>query len=122
MLYEVITLGKQVLKLSTIVERTLHIGHKFVGNVNRESPSLHPDIEDMAGMLFTLQASFAVLANTSGTTKAERSQSGWPKAGSLFVEPVGDICRKFLFSWHEVYVPHSTYIVKNNLSTSYNFV
>jgi hypothetical protein len=94
------SLAQQLLKFPAVVQGPLDIGHEFIGDIDGHSPSFQPDIEDMTVMLFAAQASFTVLTDAPGTTEAERSQGGWPKAGSLFLEPMDDICGSFFFNWH----------------------
>jgi len=57
------SLAKQFLKLSTVVERPLHIGNKVLGDIDGHSPSFQPDVEEMAGVLLPPQAGLAVLTN-----------------------------------------------------------
>ena len=99
-------LVKQILKCTAVVEASADLRHEFVGNVYSKTATLDPAVKNMAGMLFTFKASFAVLSNASSTPKIQRSQSSWPKAGSLFLKPIRDICRKFFLGWHDVYVPY----------------
>jgi hypothetical protein len=113
---------KQVLQRTAIVETTAHLRHKLVGNVKSETATLDSTVKHVAGVLFAFEASFAVLADASGTAKTERSQSRWPKACGLFLEPLRDICRKLFLGLHAVYVPHITYTVKGNLSNALNAV
>lgn len=107
-------LMEQVLKRTPIVQTTAHLRDELVGNIKREAASLRSAVKHVAGMLFALEASLAVLADTSSTAETQGTQGGRPKAGSLFLEPLGDIGRKFFLGWHAVYVPHSAYTVKHN--------
>ena len=111
-------LAEQFLKLPTVVERPLHIGNEFIGNINREPSPLHSDIQDMAGVLFPHQAGLAVLTNAGTPTQTERAQGCWPKIRGLVLEPPLDICSRFFWSWHAVYVPRCTRTVKRFLSTN----
>lgn len=113
---------KQVLQRTAIVETTAHLRHELVGDVKSETAALDSTVKHMAGMLFAFLASLAVLADASGTAKTERSQSGWPKTRSLLLEPLCNICGKFCFGLHAVYVPYNTYTVKRNLSNSFDAV
>jgi hypothetical protein len=113
---------KQVLQRTAIVETTAHLRYELVGNVNGKAATLDSTVKHMAGVLFAFEASFAVLADASGTTKTERSQSRWPKARGLFLEPLRNICGRFFLGLHAVYVPHSTYTVKRNLSSAFDAV
>jgi hypothetical protein len=97
---------KQILKRTTVVKTTAHLSHEFVGDVNGEAAALDPAVKNMAKVLFTFKASFAVLSDAPGTAKTQRSQSGRPKAGSLFLKPIRNICGKFFLGWHDVYVPY----------------
>lgn len=115
-------LVKQVLQRTAIVETTAHLRHELVGNVKGEAAAFDSAVKYMAGVLFAFDASFAVLADASGTAKTERSQSRRPKAGSSFLEPLRNICRKFFLCWHVVYVPCNTYTVKRNLLKAFDAV
>jgi hypothetical protein len=111
-------LVKQVLKFPTIVERPLNIGHEFIRDIDRESPPLHSDVQDMAGVLFPLQAGLAAITDAGAPAKAERAQSGRPKIYGLIPEPLFHVCGRFFWSSHDVYVPHSTRTVKRILSNA----
>ena len=113
---------QQVLQCASVVKTSAHFRHQLVGNVNGEAAAFDSTVKHMAGVLFALEASVAVLADAAAATKTERSQSSGPKACCLLLEPLCDICGKFFFSCHDVYVPHSTYTVKQNLSNSLNTV
>jgi hypothetical protein len=114
-------LVKQVLQRTAIVETTAHLRHELVGNVKGEAAAFDSAVKYMAGVLFAFDASFAVLADASGTAKTQRSQSRRPKAGGSFLEPLRNICRKF-FLCHLVYVPYNTYTVKRNLLKAFDAV
>jgi hypothetical protein len=112
------SLVKQFLKFATIVERPLHIGYEFVGNIDRGSSPLHSDIQNMAGVLFPLQASLAVLTDAGTAAQTERAQSGRPKNCGTIPEPLFNVCRRFSFSRHAVYMPYGLRTVKRILSTA----
>ena len=99
------SLAKQFLKFPTIVERSLYIGHEVIGDIDGQSPSLQPDVEEMAGMLFPFQAGLAVLANARTPAQAERAQGCRPKSRSLVLKPLLDICGRFFWNAHEVRIP-----------------
>jgi hypothetical protein len=99
-------LVEQILKRATVVKTTAHLSHEFVGDVNSEAPTLDPAVKNMAKVLFTFKASFAVLSDAPGTAKIQSTQSGWPKASCLFLKPIRNICGKFFLGWHNVYVPY----------------
>ena len=88
-------LVEQILKCAAVVEASADLRYEFVGNVYRKTATLDPAVKNMAGMLLTAKTSFAVLSNTSGTPKIQRSQSSRPKTGNLFLKPIRDIYRKF---------------------------
>lgn len=115
-------LVEQVLQCPTVVKTSAQLGHEFIGNVNGEAAALDSTVKNMAGVLLAFEASFAVLADASGTTKTERSQSGRPKGCSLLLEPSRNISGEFSFGMHDVYVPYNTYTVKRNLSNVFNTV
>jgi hypothetical protein len=98
-------LVQQILKCVAVVETTVYLRHEFLRDVYSETTTLDPAVKNMAGMLLTAKTSFAVLSYAPGTAKVQRSQSSRPKAGSLFLEPIRDIYRKFFLGWHAVYVP-----------------
>jgi hypothetical protein len=100
-------LVEHILKRTTVVQTTAHFGHELVGDIYSEAAALDPAVKNMAKVLFALETSFAVLADTPGTAKAQRSQSGWPKAGNLLLKPIRDIYRKFFSGWHDVYVTYN---------------
>ena len=105
-------LAKQFLKFPTVVERPLHIGHEFIGNIDCEPSSLHPDVQDVAGVLFPLQAGLTVLTNARTPTQTERAQSCRPKICGLILEPPLDFCSRFFWSSHAVCMPYSIRTVK----------
>ena len=111
---------KQFLQRTAIVETTAHLRDEFAGNIKGEAAPLDSAVKYMAKVLFAFEARFAVLADASGAAKTERSQSGGPKVCRLFLEPRCNICRKFFFSWHTVYVLYNTYTVKRNLSSTFD--
>ncbi len=106
------SLAKQFLEFPTVVERPLHIGHEVIWDIDGQSPSLQPDVEEMAGVLFPFQAGLAVLANTGTPAQAERAQSCRPKSRGLALEPLLDIRRGFFWSTHEVRITHGIRTVK----------
>jgi hypothetical protein len=108
-------LVEQVLQRTTVVKTSAHLRHKLVRNVNSKAAALDSTVKHMTRVLFAFEASLAVLADASAAAKTERSQSGRPKARGLFLEPLRNICGKFFFGWHDVYVPHNTYTVKTIL-------
>ena len=110
-------LVEQVLQCTAIVETTAHLRHELVGNVNGKTAALDSAVKNMARVLFACEASFAVLADASSAAKTERSQSGWPKARSLFLVPKCNICGESFFGWHDLYVPYNTYTVKQIFQT-----
>ena len=99
-------LVEQILKCATILKAAAHLRHKFVGYVHSKTVALDSPIKNMAGVLITSEASFAVLPDASRAAKAQRSESGGPKAGSLLLKPMSNICGKVLFCWHAVYVTY----------------
>ena len=105
-------LAEQFLKLPTVVERPLHIGNEFIGNINREPSPLHSDIQDMAGVLFPHQAGLAVLTNAGTPAQAERAQTCRPEIRGLVLEPLLDFCSRFFWSSHVVRMPHWIRTVK----------
>ena len=115
-------LVEQVLQRTTVVKTSAHLRHELVGNVNREAAAFDSTVKHMTGVLFAFEASLAVLADAWATAKAERSQSGRPKARGLFLEPLCNICGKFFLGWHAVYVPYNTHTVKGNLSNAVDTV
>ena len=115
-------LVKQFLKFPAVVKRPLHIGYEFVGNIDCESSSIHPDVQDMAGVLFPLQAGLAVLTDAGTPAEAERAQSCWPKICGLIPEPPFDVCSGFFLGWHAVYMTHVIRTVKRNLSNYVNAI
>jgi hypothetical protein len=98
---------EQILKCTPIVQATAYLRDEFVGNVYSKTAALDPSVKNMAEVLFTLKASLAVLSDAPGAAKAQRSQRSWPKAGNLFLKPIGDICGKFFWGWHDVYVAYT---------------
>ena len=110
-------LVQQILKCVAVVETTVDLRHEFLRDVDSETTTLDPAVENMAGMLLTAKTSFAVLSNAPGTAKVQRSQSGRPKTGSLFLKPIRDIYRGFFLSWHAVYVPYSHIYCQQNSYT-----
>jgi hypothetical protein len=99
-------LVEQILKRTTVVKTTAHLRHEFVGDVHSKTASLDPAVKNMAKVLFAFKASYAVLSDAPATAKTQRSQSSWPKAGNLFLKPIGNICGKFFLGWHVVYVTY----------------
>jgi hypothetical protein len=85
-------LVEQLLQRTAIFKTTDHLRHELVGDVKGEAAALDSTVEHMAGVLFAFEANLAVLADASGTTKTERSQSSWPKARGLLLEPLGNVC------------------------------
>ena len=110
------SLAKQFLEFPAIIERALHSGHEVIGNINGQSPSLQPDIEEMTGMLFPLQTGLAVLANAGTPAQAERAQSRRPQIRGLALEPLLDICGGFFWSAHYVRISFSIRTVKTFLA------
>ena len=106
------SLAKQFLEFPTVVERPLHIGHEVIGDIDGQSPSLQPDVEEMARVPFPLQTGLAVLANAGTPAQAERAQSCRPKSRGLALEPLLDIRGGFFWSTHEVRIPHGLRTVK----------
>ena len=106
------SLAKQFLQFPAVVERPLYIGHEFIGDIDGQSPSLQPDIEEMAGVLFPLQTGLAVLTNAGAPAQAERAQSCWPKIRCLALEPLLDICGGFFLSSHDVRISHGIRTLK----------
>jgi hypothetical protein len=115
-------LVKQFLKFPTIVERPLHIGYEFVGNIDCESPSVHSDVQDMAGVLFSFQAGLAVLTDAWTPAEAERAQSCGPKICGLIPEPLFNVCSGFSLGRHDVYMTYIIRTVKRNLSNNVNAI
>ena len=72
------SLAKQFLEFPTVVQRPLHFGHEVIGDINGQSTSFQTDVEEMARVLFPLQAGLALLANAGTPAQAERAQSCWP--------------------------------------------
>ncbi len=105
-------LMEYILKCVPVFQATAHFRHEFVGNIHGKTATLDPAIKDMAKVLLTPKAGFAALSNAPGTAKTQGSQSGRPKADNLFLKPVRNICRKFFFGWHDVYVPYYHIYVK----------
>jgi hypothetical protein len=85
-------LGKEFLKLATVVKGPLHVRYEFVGNVDREPSSLRSDVQDIAGVLFSLQTGLAVFANAGTPPKTERAQGGGPEICGLSPEPLFNVC------------------------------
>jgi hypothetical protein len=100
-------LVEQILKCAPVIQATAYLWHEFVGNVHSKTASLDPAVKNMAQVLFTLKASFAMLSDASGAAKTQGSQGSWPKAGNLFMKPIRNIWGKFFFGWHAVYVPYN---------------
>jgi hypothetical protein len=115
-------LVKQFLKFATIVKQSLDVGYEFVGNIDRESSSLHPDIQDMAGVLFPLQARLAVLPDAGTPTETQRAQSRRPEIYGTISEPLFYVGSRFYFSWHVVCMPHGIRTVKRILSNAANAI
>lgn len=107
-------LTEQFLKLSPVIERPLHIRYQFVRYIDGESFPLHSHIKEIAGVLFPLQAGFAVLTDTGAPTQTQRAQSDRPEIGCMIPEPLLNIYGRFVFAWHVVCMPHSLHIVKHN--------
>jgi len=99
-------LVEHILKCTPVVQTAAHFWHKFVGNIYSKAAALDPAVKNMAKVLFTLEAGFTVLSNALSTAKTQRSQSSGPKGGNLFLKPIRNICGKFSFGWHIVYMPH----------------
>jgi hypothetical protein len=110
-------LVKQFLKFTTIIERSLHIGYEFIGDIDSKSPPLPSAIEDMAWVPFPFQAGRAVIAHAGAAAKAERAQSGRPEIRGMIPEPLFNVCSRFSFSWHAAYMPHVIRTVKRIIST-----
>jgi hypothetical protein len=108
-------LMEHILKRTAVLETAGHLRDEFVGNVYSKTAAVDPAVKNMAKVLFAFAASWAVLPNAPGTAKTQRSQSSWPEAGDLFLKPIINVCRKFFFGWHTVYVTHTTYTVKHYL-------
>ena len=106
------SLAKQLLKLPTVVERSLDIGHEVIGDIDGQSPSLQPDVEEMARVLFAFQTGLAVLANARTPAQAERAQGCGPKSRGLALEPVLYICGRFFWNTHGVRIPCGLRTVK----------
>ncbi len=100
-------LVEQILNCTPVVQAAAYLRNEFVRNVYSKTSAFNPTVKHMANVLFTFEASFAVLSDAPSTAKAQRSQSRWPKACKLFLKPVRDIRRKFFFGWHEVYVTYN---------------
>ena len=111
-------LVKQFLKFATVVKRPLYIGYEFVGNIDRESPSLHSDVQNMAGVFFPFQAGLAVLTDAGTPTQTQRAQSSRPEIGGLIPEPLFNVCRRFFLGWHTVCMPCSIRTVKRFLTNA----
>ena len=114
------SLVEQVLQSPAIIKAPVHLRHQLIGNVKGEALALDAAIEHMTGVLFTFTARRAMFADAPRPAEAERSQCCRPESSGLFLEPIRDICGKFSFSWHAVYVPQSTYTVKDICSTEVN--
>jgi hypothetical protein len=95
---------EQILKCTPVVQTTAHLRDEFLRNVHCKTAAFDPAIKNIAEVLFTLKASLAVLSDAPGSAKIQRTKRRWPKAGNLFLKPIGDICGEFFFSWHGVYV------------------
>ena len=67
-------------------------------------------------MLFTRQASGAVLADTRTAAQAERAKNGGPEAIRLILKPTPDIGRRFgLVRFHEcICATRHTYLSRKN--------
>ncbi len=98
------SLVEQVLKCAAVLKATIHLRHEFVRNVYGKAAAIDPAVKNMALVLLTTKASFAVLSDAPSAAKTQRSKSSWPKAGSLFLKPFRNICGKFFLRWHAVYV------------------
>ena len=99
-------LVQHILKCTPVIQTTAHVRHEFVGNIDSKAAVLDSPVKNVAKVLFTSKASFAVLSNTLGAAKAQRPQSSWPEVSNLFLKPISNIRRKFFFGWHAVYVPY----------------
>ena len=108
-------LTEQFLKFPPIVERSLHIRNEFIGNIYGESFPLSPHIQEITGVLSPFQAGLAILTDAGTPTQTQRAQSDGPKIYCIALEPLLDICRRFVFGWHVVCMPYSLRIVKHNL-------
>lgn len=97
-------LVEQILKCTPVVQAAAYLCNEFVGNVHSKTTAFNPTVKHMAKVLFTVEASSAVLSNAARTAKTQRSQSRWPQAGNLFMKPIRDIRGEFFFGWHAVYV------------------
>jgi hypothetical protein len=107
-------LTEYILKCTPVIQTPVHLGHDFIGDVHSKTAALDPAVKDMAKVLFTFSASFAVLSNASGAAKTQRSQSSWPKTGTLFLKPIGDMCRKFFFG-RMAYMCHIAHIQSSKI-------
>jgi hypothetical protein len=106
---------KQFLNFPTIIERSLHKGHEFIGDIDGESMPLNSGVQDMAWVLLTLQAGLAVITDARAPAKAERAQTSWPKICGLIPKPPFNVCSRFFFGWHTVYMPYGTRTVKKKI-------
>jgi hypothetical protein len=111
-------LAKQFLKFAAVVERPLHLGYEFFGNINRESSSFHSDVQEMAWVLVPLQASLAVVTDAWTPTQTQGAQSGRPETCGLIPEPLFNVGGGFFFGWHAVRMPYILRTVKGNPSNA----
>ena len=114
------SLAKQFLEFPTVVERPLHIGNEVIGDIDGQSPSLQPDVEEMAGVLLPPQAGLAVLTNAGTPAQAERAQSCRPEIRGLALEPLLNICGGFFWSSHVVRIIHGIRTVNTFRSITIN--
>jgi hypothetical protein len=115
-------LAKQFLKFAAVVERPLHLGYEFFGNINRESPSFHSDVQEMAGVLVPLPAGFAVLTDARAPTQTQGAQSGRPETCGMIPEPLFNVGSGFFFGWHVLRMPYSLRTVKGIPSNALNAI
>ena len=113
---------KHILECTPVVQTPAQLGHEFVGNIYSKAAALDPAVKNMAQVLLAAKASRAVFSDASSAAKTKRSKGSWPKTGNLFLEPIGNIGRKFFFGWHAVYVPYTTCTVKQNRSKAFDAV
>jgi hypothetical protein len=62
---------EQFLPLVSVIKTAFYFRDEFVWNIKGKSTALHSSAQNITGMLLTLEACLAILADAPGTTKAK---------------------------------------------------
>src|SRR6266511_1943465 len=100
---------QQVLQRAAVVKRLLDLRNEFVWNVDADTSSFAPAIEDVAGVLIAAGTRLAVHPHTAALSQTQRSERRRPQRGDLLTEPPFHIRWRFDPARHVVYVPYRTY-------------